>query len=172
MKDEASEIMNDALQGTLKGQKSGRQANRKMRVKGTKQKAKGSELPLLDKWDGTPESKARLHRDAQVVLRALAIELGFAKNEFDVHSNVMGPAIGGAIYLNTPAMRMWIDGGYGFHPWGETEERSHRVESYVMARRCKDGKDEDLEHDLALDWELFWDVKKLAEVLRLEGFAS
>ena len=38
-------------------------------------------------------------------------------------------------------------------------------------RRCKDGKDVDYEHDLDVDWELLWDVKKLAEVLRLEGFA-
>lgn len=135
-------------------------------------KKKRVELPLLDKWDGTPESKARLHRDAQVVLRAVAIELGFSKSEFDVHSNVMGVAIGGAIYLDTPTMRMWIDGGSGFHPWGESSRPvEDRVESCAMARRCKDGKDEDVEHDLVVDWELFWDVKKLVEVLRLEGFA-
>jgi hypothetical protein len=36
---------------------------------------KGVELPLPDRWDGTPESKARLHKDAQLVLRALAAGL-------------------------------------------------------------------------------------------------
>jgi hypothetical protein len=133
-------------------------------------KKKSEKLPLLDKWDGTPESKARLHKDAQVVLRAVAVELGFKKSEFDVHSNVMGPAIGGAIYLNAPVMRMWIEGGYGFEPWGKAGETGGRVESYATARRCKDGKDVDCEHDLDVDWELLWDVKKLVEVLRLEGF--
>jgi hypothetical protein len=128
------------------------------------------QLPLLDKWDGTPESKVRLHRDAQVVLRAVAAELGCSKNEFDVHSNVMGPAIGGVIYLDTSTMRMWIDGGYGFRPWGDAEVPDRFMESYAIARRCKDGKVEDFDHDLVVDWELFWDVKKLVEVLRLEGF--
>lgn len=136
-----------------------------------KRKIKGSELPLLDKWDGTPASKAYLHRDAQYVLRALATELGLEKSEFEVHSNPMGPAIGGTIYLHAKAMRMWIEGGYGFEPWGRSGVTFERVESYVTARRCKDGKDVDYEHDLDVDWELLWDVKKLAEVLRLEGFA-
>ncbi len=141
-------------------------------VKASRKKVKGGELPLPDKWDGTPESKTRLHKDAQAVLRALAAELGLKRGEYDVHSNAMGPAIGGTIYLSAPAMRMWIEGGYGFYPWGRAEEPSHRVESYVTARRCKDGKDVDYEHDLAVDWELLWDVSKLAEVLRLEGFAQ
>jgi hypothetical protein len=132
---------------------------------------KGAELPLPDRWDGTPESKARLHKDAQLVLRALAAELGLKKDEFEVHSIAMGPAIGGTIYLHAKAMRMWIEGGYGFEPWGRSGATAERVESYAMARRCKDGKDVDYEHDLDVDWELLWDVKKLAEVLRLEGFA-
>lgn len=153
--------MSDALQGSVK----------KARVKGARVKAKGSELPLLDKWDGTPDSKARLHKDAQAVLRAAAEELGLKKDEFRVHSNQMGTAIGGTIYLSAPVMRMWIEGGYGFYPWGRSGETGQRVDSYVTARRCKDGKDVDYEHDLAVDWELLWDVKKLVEVLRLEGFA-
>jgi len=134
-------------------------------------KQKRVELPLLEKWDGTEESKARLHKDALVVFRAAAAELGWKKNEFEVYSNVMGPAIGGYIYLSAPAMRMWIDGGYGFEAWGKTGKSASRVESYATARRCVDGNDVDCEHDLHVDWELFWDVKKLVDVLRLEGFA-
>jgi hypothetical protein len=130
-------------------------------------------FPLLDKWDGTAEGKSRLHRDAQVVLRALAKELEFKKNEFRVRSNPMGPAIGGTIHLEAPTVRMWIDGGYGFAPWGKTErDPSERVDSHAMARRLKDGKDVDFDHDLAVDWELLWDPAKLAEVLRLEGFCA
>jgi hypothetical protein len=131
-------------------------------------------LPLLDKWDGTPESKTRLHRDAQLVLRALAMEFGLKKDEFRVCSNPLGPAIGGDIYFDAPTMRIWINGGYGFEIWGESDEskdQSRRVDSYVTARRCK-GKDVDCEHDLAVDWELLWDITKLVEVLRLEGFVE
>lgn len=164
----------------------------KARAKSTR--VKRGELPLPDKWDGTLESKARLHKDAQVVLRALAVELGLKKGEFEVHSNAMGPAIGGTIYLSAPTLRMWIEGGYGFERWGKTLWRdatdaamkkhvresndddsyeTARIDSYVTARRCKDGKDDDdYEHDLEVEWELLWDVKKLAEVLRLEGFAE
>lgn len=133
---------------------------------------KRGEVPLLDKWDGTPESKARLHKDAQVVLRAVGEELGWKKHELRVHSNPMGPAVGGTIYFDAPMMRMWIEGGYGFEAWGKTGETGQRVDSYVTARRCKDGKDVSFEHDLVVDWELLWDPAKLAEVLRLEGFAG
>jgi hypothetical protein len=144
-----------------------------------KSKLKHEELPLPDKWNGTPESKSRLHKDSQVVLRAFAAELGLKKGEFAVRSNPMGSAIGGMIYLETPSMRMWIEGGYGFESWGKSGEPTgqpetglRRVDSYVMVRRCKDGKDVDFEHDFAVDWELLWDVKKLVEALQFEGFVE
>jgi len=133
-------------------------------------------LPLIDKWDGTAESKAKLHKGAQLVFRALARELGLKKNDYDVHSNEMGPAIGGSIYFNTDTLHMWIDGGYGFEAWGKSEapDPEQRVESYVVARKCKHRKDYvgDYESDIHLDWELLWDTRKLAEVLALEGFVG
>jgi len=132
-------------------------------------KSKKVGLPLVDKWDGTPEGKARLHKGAQQVLRALAAELGLKKGEFEVRSNEMGPAIGGTIHLDAKALRVWIEGGYGFTPWGKSAETGPRTESYVAACRCEGGKDKG--SDLVVDWELLWDPKKLVEVLRLEGFA-
>ena len=132
----------------------------------------GSALPLPEKWDGSPESKARLHRDAQRVLRAVASELGLGKEEFEVYSNELGPAIGGEIYFTTDTFRIWISGGYGRELWGsgESAQSAGLVESYITVRRCRDRKDYDYEHDLDLDWELLWDPVKLVEVLRLEGF--
>ena len=132
-------------------------------------------LPLIDKWDGSPESKARLHKGGQLVLRAVASELGLKKNEFDVHSNEAGVAIGGEIYLQTETFRMWIQGGYGREAWGKTpRDESDVVESYVIARPCKGLKDYvgDYERDVEIDWELLWDPARLVEVLRLEGIVS
>jgi hypothetical protein len=148
-----------------------------MPVKKTEKKSEKTEktLPLVDKWDGTAESKARLHKGALAVFHAVARELGLGKSDYDAHSNEMGPAIGGYIYFNTDTLHMWIDGGYGFEAWGKSEpDPDGRVESYVVARKCKHRKDYvgDYESDVRLDWELLWDPRKLVEVLRLEGFVS
>jgi hypothetical protein len=143
---------------------------------GRESKSAMNPLPLPDKWDGTPESKERLHYDAQRVLRAVAMELGLGKDDFEVDSNEMGPAIGGSIGLYTDTWQMRIEGGYGFHAWGyrkETAVMAPRVDSYVVARRWKDRKNCAVgEKFVALDWELLWDPKKLVEVLRLEGVVS
>jgi hypothetical protein len=128
------------------------------------------ELPLVERWDGTAESKAKLHKDAQAVLWAVAEELGLKKDEFRVRSNEMGPAIGGAIYLETRALRIWIEGGYGFAAWGsKPRDSSGQVDSYVIVRRYEDGKDVDYDHDLVVDWELLWDPKMFVAVLKIEG---
>jgi len=143
-------------------------------AKKTKTKSEQA-LPLIDKWDGTVESKAKLHKGAQLVFHAVAHELGLGKDDYDVHSNEMGPAIGGSIYLNTDTLHMWIDGGYGFEAWGKSEpDPEKHVSSYVVARKCKHRKDYvgDYESDLQVDWELLWDPRKLVEVLRLEGFVE
>lgn len=132
-------------------------------------------LPLLDQWDGSPESKACLHRDGQRVLRAVATELGLKKTDFEVYSNEMGEVIGGDVYLFTGTFHVTITGGYGFHDWSRdgSEAAAPRIDSYVSARKVKSMKDYAGSGDsVDLDWELLWDVKKLVEVLRLEGIVS
>jgi hypothetical protein len=134
-----------------------------------KARGKSATMPLLDKWDGTFDSKRRLHRDAQLVLRALAAELGLKKSDFDISSNELGPVSGGTIYFHADTWRMWIEVGSGFHPWGASGETDPH-ESCVLVRRTKGRKDySGDEENVAIAWELLWDPKKLIEVLRLEG---
>ena len=141
-----------------------------------------SELPLPEKWDGTAESKARLHDGCRRVFRAVAAELGLKKSEFEVRSNEMGEAIGGFVYLDTDTFYMQVSGGYGFHVWDRfsTAEatkalrEASRVDSCVTVCRvtgrtdyaCTKGD------DVVLDWELLWDPAKLVTFLRLEGIVS
>ncbi|HYX20436.1 MAG TPA: hypothetical protein VFA98_06280 [Thermoanaerobaculia bacterium] len=132
-------------------------------MKARKKRATGA-LPLLSQsWDGSPESKARFHKDAQAVLRAVATEAGLGPKDFEVSSNVMGPVVIGSVSLFADRFHLWIYGGSSGE-WGTPREGD------VTARRVAHRKDyAGSGENVAIDWELLWDPPSLVKVLKLEG---
>lgn len=130
----------------------------------TRKNKKDKALPLLAQaWDGSPEGKARFHKDAHATLRAVASAAGLGAKDFEVHSNTMGPVLAGTAYLFADSFHLWIDGG-SRGDWGTPRE------GYVIARRVAHRKDHvGCGENVALDWELLWDPPSLVKVLKLEG---
>ena len=136
-------------------------------------KKKDKSLPILESWDGSPEGKARFHKDAQAILRSIASEAGLGAKDFEVHSNTMGPALAGTAYLFADSFHLWIDGG-SRGDWSPPAWRGGKAaasrEGYVIARRVAHRKDHvGCGENVALDWELLWDPPSLVKVLKLEG---
>jgi len=121
-------------------------------------------MPLLEQsWDGTADGKARFHKEALVVLRAVAIAAGLGAKDHEVRSNPMGPALAGSAYLLADGFHLWIDGG-SRGDWGAREG------GRVTARKAAHRKDHaGSGENVSLDWELLWDPASLVEVLKLEG---
>lgn len=129
-----------------------------------KKEREKKELPLLSQsWDGSPESKARFHKEAVVVLRAVALAAGLGAKDFEVSSNTFGPALAGTVYLHADAFHLWVDGG-SRGDWG-TRDGGHAIARRVAHRKDYVGSGE----NVALDWELLWDPSSLVKVLKLEG---
>lgn len=121
-------------------------------------------FPLLQQsWDGSPEGKARFHRDAQAVLHAVALAADLGSKDFEVSSNVMGPVVLGSVSLYADTFHLWIHGGSSGE-WGMARN------SDVTARRVEHRKDYvGSGPNVSVDWELLWDPPSLVKVLKLEG---
>lgn len=129
-------------------------------------KKKDKTFPVLDSWDGSPEGKARFHKDAHIVLCAIASEVGLGAKDFEVYSNIMGPVLAGTAYLFSDSFHLWIDGG-SRGDWGISRS------GYATARRVAHRKDHvGCGENVALDWELLWDPPSLVKVLKLEGIVA
>jgi hypothetical protein len=129
-----------------------------------------SPLPMLEqRWDGGDESKERFHKDALVVLRALAEAGGLGPKDYDVSSNKMGPVSLGFVGLYTDRFHLWISGG-SRASWGSSCPECREDLGHVTARRVAGRKDHlGVGANLSVEWELLWDPPSLVTVLRLEG---
>lgn len=125
-------------------------------------------LPMPDPWDGSAEGKTRLHKEVQFVFREVARILGFGKSEYEIGSNVMGPAAGGEVHFYSDSFHLWMNFGYS-HEWGPSLDVA-RDEGWMTARRVAHRRDyTGAGPNVDLAWELLWDPSKLVEVLRVEG---
>ena len=131
-------------------------------------KQRSLSLATPDRWDGTAEGKTRLHKEVQAIFRDVARILGLSKGEYEVSSNMAGPASGGEVRLHADGFHLWANFGYR-GDWGPSpHDGGWMTARRVAHRRDYVGAGENVE----LAWELLWDPGKLVEVLRLEGVAN
>ncbi len=80
--------------------------------------------------DGPKSPKAKMHNAAKRLLRQLALELGYKKDEFDVRSNLGGVAVMGESTLHTDRLYVQLCASF-----------STQREMQFLVRSCKHRKD-------------------------------
>ena len=86
-----------------------------------------------------------------------------SRGDCEIRSNSCGPAVGGYVYLLAETFHLTVDlGSRG--EWGE----SRGITMYARRVQSRDDHASE-EPSIELDWELLWDSRSLADVLRTEG---